>query len=44
MIKVKYSKEVSHGEYDYKSFEDYGEFGYWYTLNYRSITIWNIEA
>lgn len=44
MIRVKYNQRFSQDGYQYRYFDNYEDFGYWYAKNYKNITIWDIES
>lgn len=43
MIEVKFNDKFSQDGYQYRTFDNYEDFGYWYIKNFNKITIWNIK-
>lgn len=44
VIKVKYNEKFSHDGYEYRCFDNYEDFGYWYIKNYKTVDIWDIKV
>lgn len=44
MIEVKYNKKFSQDGYEYRIFDNYEDFGYWYVQNFKEIVIWDIKT
>lgn len=43
MIRVKYNEINSQDRYEYRLFDNYEDFGYWFSEIYNKIIIWDIK-
>lgn len=43
MLKVKFNYTNSQDGYEYRLFDDYEDFGYWFAKNFKNVIVWDIE-